>query len=529
MKLEKKHIEHIKTRFSEMKSREELLEVLNYAKPFLYGDKTIPFELKQLTYYANLKRTKKSYITFEVKKKSGATRIINAPKKGLKALQKTLSLVLQCVFEPHKAATGFVMGKSVVDNAKAHTGSNYVYNIDLKDFFSSIDQARVWSCLKLEPFNLVDSDNNANKLDFSKLNTGVRKFKTDKNEEIFYKINSGQVKIIEDKEGNHKKYKGSFESKLPKFENSNLGISRLKMLRLRDTEINSLMFEDAKRYIFAEENIEQLKRLISNRKTISNMMAAICCTEMEVERMDKDGQWCVVKKSVLPQGAPTSPMLSNVVCQRLDLLLTGVANKFGLRYTRYADDITFSSMHNVYQKNGAFLKELNRIISDQGFHIKESKTRLQKTGQRKEVTGLLVNEEVNVQKRYIKQLRMWLYYWENYGFEKASTIFKQQYSSDKGHVKNGTPNIANVIGGKLDYLKMVKGANNPMYLKLKARFDKLSFKQSFLNTVLQVWEVEGIEKAMDVYYTRKKKILDAKKEKSMLEQLLLANKNFQSL
>jgi hypothetical protein len=150
-----------------------------------------------------------------------------------------------------------------------------------------------------------------------------------------------------------------------------------------------------------------------------------------------------------------------------------VAKRFGLKYTRYADDITFSSMHNVYQKDSDFLKELHRIIEEQNFHIKESKTRLQKQGYRQEVTGLLVNEKPNVQKRYIKQLRMWLYYWERYGYDKASVYFILQYMENKGEALSGIPRIENVISGKLDYLKMVKGKENSTYLSLKKRFEEL--------------------------------------------------------
>lgn len=181
--------------------------------------------------------------------------------------------------------------------------------------------------------------------------------------------------------------------------------------------------------------------------------------------------------NVLPQGAPTSPVLSNVICQRLDYLLSAVAKRFGLKYTRYADDMTFSSMHNVYQPESDFLKELHRIVADQGFHIKESKTRLQKEGFRQEVTGLLVNEKVNVQKRYIKQLRMWLYYWESYGYDRAQSFFQQQYIADKGFAIKGRPDMINVIDGKLNYLKMVKGDSNDLYLKLRERFDNLITKK----------------------------------------------------
>jgi hypothetical protein len=239
------------------------------------------------------------------------------------------------------------------------------------------------------------------------------------------------------------------------------------------------------------------------KRTIANIITALCCTELEVERTNTEDNWEKVKKNVLPQGAPTSPVLTNIVCQKLDYLLSGVAKRFGLKYSRYADDITFSSMHNVYQPESEFIKELRRIIAEQNFHIKESKTRLQKDGYRKEVTGLLVNEKANVHQRYIKQLRMWLYYWERYGYERAYGFFLQQYIADKGHVKNGKPDMANVIGGKLDYLKMVKGAENELYVKLRRRLDKLIGYDDPINQLLNAWEYRGIDQAMNIFYKDK--------------------------
>jgi hypothetical protein len=222
---------------------------------------------------------------------------------------------------------------------------------------------------------------------------------------------------------------------------------------------------------------------------------------MEVERQTTTGEWELVKRNVLPQGAPTSPVITNIICQRLDFILSAVAKRFGLVYSRYADDITFSSMHNVYQSESEFLKELHRIIAEQNFHVKESKTRLQKEGHKQEVTGLLVNQNVNVQKRYIKQLRMWLYYWERYGYLRASNVFEKQYNADKGHIKQ-KPDLRNVIAGKLDFLKMVKGVDNELYLKLKSRFEKISAQQTFISKVLTVWENEGIENAIELYYSK---------------------------
>lgn len=448
MKLEQAHIDQIRTAFEKMQSREDLLHVLNEAKPLVYGDKAVPFDLKQLTWYANPKLGRKRYAEFKIKKKSGAERCIHAPVKGLKSLQKTLSFVLQCVYEPHNAAMGFVRDRSIVDNAKLHVGSKYVYNIDLKDFFPSVDQARVWKCFQLKPFNLNKA---------SSVEPQYMKWEDFKKEHL-----------KTDEPVTFLKGKGRMFTNTPYgtlYVANNFDKEKDKYILLGSSSLKTKAGKSLEGTLWLVNKIPDTSRL-----DIANIIASLCCTEMEVERKNETGEWEKVKRNVLPQGAPTSPVITNIVCQKLDYLLSGVAKRFGLKYSRYADDITFSSMHNVYQPESEFLKELHRIIAEQNFHIKESKTRLQKDGYRKEVTGLLVNEKANVQQRYIKQLRMWLYYWERYGYERASGFFLQQYIADKGHVKNGKPDMANVISGKLDYLKMVKGEDNELYLKLKSRF-----------------------------------------------------------
>jgi retron-type reverse transcriptase len=478
MKIEKEHKEYIETAFGMMKSRVDFLELLNYTKPLIFGNASIPFKLQQITYYANALGSKKSYKEFQIKKKAGGTRKIYAPENGLKAIQKVLALILQCVFQPHEATKGFIIGKSIVDNAKEHTDQNYVYNIDLKDFFPSIDQARVWACLKLEPFNLIKK-NISDEFDINEIETGIRKLTTDHNEKIQYKIRKGGVFFIKDKAGN--------------YENC--------INRLKDEELD--FAEYMKKYINTDENRKSLKKLTADRNSIAKMIAEISCAEMLVERKTKEGVWHKEKRNVLPQGAPTSPVFSNIVCQKLDHRLTGVAKRFNIKYTRYADDITFSSMHNIYQKEGDFLKELSRIIEGQNFHIKESKTRLQKTGYRQEVTGLIVNDKVNVRKRYVKQIRMWLYYWEKYGYAKAETIFLKEYTKDKEHVKSARPNFQNVLSGKLEYFKMVKGFDNATYLSLNNRFEKLYGYINPLDLVLSEWENNGIESAIAAFEASK--------------------------
>jgi hypothetical protein len=505
MKIEQSHIDQIQTAFQKMQTKEDLLQLMNEVKPLIYGEKTVPFQLKQLTWYSNPKLAKKRYTEFKVKKKSGADRTIHAPVKGLKAIQKTLNFILQCVYEPHQAATGFVCDKSIVDNAKLHVGSKYIYNIDLKDFFPSIDQARVWRCLQLTPFNLNDK----NFIVEEEIISEVISF-----DDILREYNPTQARIINNTSGDYFHLIYTIEGK-----------EKYISIKIENAiTLNGLLIEDKVKEIISDYAVYCYKTdggnymklqhknnfrmptrtILHSRLKIANILASLCCTEMEVERKDKlTGEWIFEKRNVLPQGAPTSPVLTNVICQRLDFLLTAVANRFGLKYSRYADDITFSSMHNVYQPESDFLKELHRIVADQGFHIKESKTRLQKEGYRQEVTGLLVNENVNVQKRYIKQLRMWLYYWERYSYDRAYSFFLQQYVSDKGHNLKGKPDMANVIDGKLNYLKMVKGAENGMYLKLRERFDRLIKKQSFMTKVLNTWETNGIESAMELYYSTK--------------------------
>jgi hypothetical protein len=462
MKLEQAHIDQIRISFEKMQSREDLLHVLNEAKPLVYGDKAVPFDLKQLTLYANPKLGRNRYAEFKIKKKSGAERCIHAPVKGLKSLQKTLSFVLQCVYEPHNAAMGFVRDRSIVDNAKLHVGSRYVYNIDLIDFFPSVDQARVWKCLQLKPFNL-------NKV--SSVEPQYMKWDDFKKE---YLNTQDPIQFFI---GKGRMFTNTPYGKI--FVANNFDKEKEKYILLGSSSLKTKTGKSLEGTLWLVNKIPDTSRL-----DIANIIASLCCAEMEVERKNETGEWEKVKRNVLPQGAPTSPVITNIVCQRLDYLLTGVAKRFGLKYSRYADDITFSSMHNVFQPESEFLTELHRIIAEQNFHIKESKTRLQKDGYRKEVTGLLVNEKANVQQRYIKQLRMWLYYWERYGYERASGFFSQQYIADKGHVKNGKPDMANVIGGKLDYLKMVKGSENELYLKLKSRFDKLSgiYKDEVIKT-----------------------------------------------
>lgn len=394
MKIEKKHIEEIQRLFAQMRTKEDLAGLLSIADNLLYEEERKPVRVKSLNYYGNPEFCKHRYKVFAIKKKNGSLRTIHAPVKGLKNILRPLNFVLQCMYEPHRAATGFVPEKSIVDNAKVHVGQHYVFNLDLKDFFHSFDRNRVKLAFMYKPFHLR---------------------------------NDGVI----------------------------------------------------------------------NREPLAFFLASLCTHPFNI-----DGKITYV----LPQGSPTSPILTNILCKNLDRRLNGLANRFSANYTRYADDITFSSPHNIYGKE-AFQNELNRIIEeDQQLQINPKKTRLQKYGYRQEATGLIINEKVNVKKRYVKEIRMWLYYWEKYGYDKAQQIFTRDYIKDKGHVKHVNAQMSNVLAGKLEYLKMVKGEENSSYVALKERLEMLSEAERVetlpkvdLETVINAVIEKGLDEGLNLY------------------------------
>jgi len=486
MKATQENIDMIRKGFAKMQTKHDFLQLLNYVKPLIYGEKVKPFEMRQLSWYGSFNKKPKVYHTFEISKRSGGKRSIHAPLQGLKALQKTVALILQCVYEPHRAAFGFVPNRSILDNAQLHQSSKYVFNVDLKDFFPSIDQPRFWACLKLPPFHL--SKEKALPLEvmgLPKLKTEVLKMKEDEGISL-YSSKYGLFGRID----------------RPNFFINFLGAKSVDINKPLQAVIEPLvdLFNDSKEIGL---NVHLVNQPFSfDRSDLAGLIANICCTEMEVERVDKEGKLTKEKRLVLPQGAPTSPVITNIVCRRLDVILTGVAKRFGLKYSRYADDITFSSMHDVYSKQGEFWKELNRVIKDQGFVLNDKKTRLQKQGYRQEVTGLVVNQKVNVNKKYIKALRKWLYLWEAYGLDRARTYFEASYYKQESRAGDNIPDLSNVLEGKLNYLSMIKGKKDSTYLKLRERFVKLMREESNVEGILELWEAQGIEAAVEKFYSK---------------------------
>jgi RNA-directed DNA polymerase len=267
---------------------EDLAQLLNF-KP-----QAITYILFKLT------ETEK-YIEFEISKQSGGKRTISAPTERLKKLQKNLAdLLANCLSEVEATGKrktpfvhGFVKGKSIVTNAKNHRNKRWVLNLDLHDFFGT--------------------------------------------------INFGRVRGI--------------------------------LIKDRDFLLHP---------------------------TVATLIAQISCY-----------------KNALPQGAPTSPIISNIVGRPLDLKLVDLAKKYGCNYTRFADDITFSTNKSDFPEQLAKLatdtthdwvlgNKIRETVEKAGFVENPKKTRLQYFKNRQEVTGLVVNKRVNVTREYRKTVRAML-------------------------------------------------------------------------------------------------------------------------
>ncbi|MFD2706451.1 retron Ec67 family RNA-directed DNA polymerase/endonuclease [Salibacterium lacus] len=147
----------------------------------------------------------------------------------------------------------------------------------------------------------------------------------------------------------------------------------------------------------------------------------------------------------LPQGAPSSPVITNLICEILDLRLLKISRKFKVDYTRYADDLTFSTNEkNFSEKESDFLEEITKELKRSGFNINDKKTRLQFKDSRQVVTGLVVNKKVNVNRDYYKKTRAM-----------ANTLYKQgKFEID------GEEASINQLEGRFAFINQLDWYNN---------------------------------------------------------------------
>lgn len=329
--------EEIKKKFFLLETRKDLAVLLE-----------VPYSI--LAYHLYCSTPSLQYRTFTIKKKSGGIREISAPTTSIKILQKKLASVLQIVYARKPCVYGFVPHRNIVDNAIAHRRKRWVLNVDLENFFPSINFGRVQGLFMGRPYE-----------------------------------------------------------------------------RNRD---------------------------------VATALAKLCCFEKR-----------------LPQGAPTSPIISNMICARLDGELIRLAAGLRCTYTRYADDLTFSTTRNEFPEALAKLeisdekpklslgKGLTAVISSNGFSSNPSKQRLQGSWGRQEVTGLIVNKFPNVKRRYIRQVRAMLHAWKTFGIANAEKEFREKYMRARSEAR-GLPSFKQVIKGKVAFIGMVRGKDDFIYKKV---------------------------------------------------------------
>ncbi len=181
-----------------------------------------------------------------------------------------------------------------------------------------------------------------------------------------------------------------------------------------------------------------------NRPTsVATILAQICCFD-----------------NALPQGAPSSPMISNMICGRLDGNLHYLAKSLGCRYSRYADDLTFSTNRSklppalamiTNSDAGAIVdvgEPLRNIIESNGFRVNRKKVRLQRFSQRQKVTGITVNEFPNVSRDLIRQIRAILHNCKTKGIENAEKDFHARFLSKHRKPDRPAPPLRRVLKRK---------------------------------------------------------------------------------
>jgi RNA-directed DNA polymerase len=177
-------------------------------------------------------------------------------------------------------------------------------------------------------------------------------------------------------------------------------------------------------------------------QSVARAITAICCFEGR-----------------LPMGAPTSPMISNIVASRLDRRLEGLAKVENVSYSRYADDLTLSFSSKSAMRIIPLVKE---IIEEEGFRINHAKEEIRYQNQRQMVTGLVVNQSVNVRKNDYKKLRAVLHNSYRYG---VSSEMK----------KWGADNLQQFRAQLLGHIEFIAMINKEKGERLRNGFRKLQW------------------------------------------------------
>ena len=296
------------------------------------------------------------YRTFAIPKKGGGSRRIDAPRTNVKILQQKLNQILQVVYLPKPSVHGFTLDRSVKTNAETHLGKRWVLNVDIEDFFPSINFGRVRGMFMGKPYYVPER--------------------------------------------------------------------------------------------------------------AATVLAHLCCYQRR-----------------LPQGAPTSPVVSNMICAQLDSQLQELARVSRCTYTRYADDMTFSTTSRTFPSSLCSLNRIGQLqlgdrlrdtIEQNGFKINSRKVWLYGQHQRQEVTGVTVNEFPNLPRRFTNQIRAMLYAWKKFGLPAAQERWEAKWDTKPRAPWGKPPRFEKVLKGKIEYLGMIKGMESRAYLEFLDQLGELA-------------------------------------------------------
>jgi RNA-directed DNA polymerase len=313
--------------------------------------------LRELTWWVVAADAEKRYTRFEIERRAGGKRVINAPIKPLKEIQRRLADHLLAVYSPPAPVHGFVNGRSPVTNARAHRRQAWVLRVDIEDFFPSINFGRVRGMFMAFPFEYPPD--------------------------------------------------------------------------------------------------------------VATLLAQICCHENQ-----------------LPQGAPTSPIVSNYicrVCRGLDTQLSRLAAAEHCFYTRYADDICISTgrprfpakLGTVKGGDSAAGPALTGIVESNGFELNDDKTHLMRRTQRQRVTGMVVNSKVNVSRHYVRDLRNLLFIWRKHGEEDAINAWRGRTPVTNRPPGKPKSSFAQMVRGRVQHVGAVKGWTSSVYIGLASSLSEV--------------------------------------------------------
>jgi retron-type reverse transcriptase len=200
--------------------------------------------------------------------------------------------------------------------------------------------------------------------------------------------------------------------------------------------------------------VKGLFRSLGYSEQLATVLALLCTEPPRVPAtLDGKTYHVALGDRVLPQGACTSPSITNTLCRRLDRRLGGLARRHEFTYTRYADDLTFSGDHAAAV--GRLLRSVRSILASEGLTEHPTKTRVMRRGGRQEVTGLTVNDRPNVSRRDLRTLRAILHNAALLGLESQN--------------RDGHPDFAAHLRGRVEFACMVDPGRAPSYREALAR------------------------------------------------------------